>query len=177
MLVLLFWIGKERWAIAAADIVDIIPYVALQSLPHSNQQLSGLVNYRSQQVPVVDVAQWLGQSASPQSMSTRIALVNAPTETADSNGECNSQTTQLLGLILDRACETMVLSTQSILPSSHDLVKATIVGPSEEMVQQLSIAPIAQKVFGAASTAERLADPPIDMFSSVNGITQMIGAQ
>ena len=97
MLMLLFWIGTERWAIAAADIKDVLPLVNLQPVPHSHPVLAGLLNYRGEMVRTLDVSKMIAGKAAAPIMSTRVVVVQVAG--------------QALGLVVERAEETLPLVT------------------------------------------------------------------
>lgn len=92
MLMLLFWIEAERWAIATAEIRDVLPLVNLQPASHSHPMLAGWLNYRGNMVRTIDVSKIVAGKAAPVVMSTRVAI-------AEIAGE-------LLGLIVERVEKT-----------------------------------------------------------------------
>ncbi len=133
MLVLLFHIGTERWAIAASDIKDVLPFVRLQTFAKGVDTAiigSGLLNYRGEVMPAVDVSAMVAGTKTPQLLSTRIAIVEKKVEkklekrgetvldkSLDARSEQHgvSQTEGAaevirLGLILDRASEMAQLA-------------------------------------------------------------------
>jgi chemotaxis-related protein WspB len=76
MLLLLFCLQDERYAIPSRQVLEIIPLVDLQPIHQSPKDIPGFFNYRGCIVPVIDLCQRLkGQSARPH-LSTRIILVD-----------------------------------------------------------------------------------------------------
>ena len=92
MLMLLFWVGDERWAISSADIKDILPLVNLQAMPYSHQAIAGLLNYHGEMVCAIDISKVMTNQAAQLVMSTRIVMVDV----ADKR----------LALVVERAEET-----------------------------------------------------------------------
>lgn len=135
MLMLLFQVEDEPWAIAAAEVEDIVSLASLQALSsvatEQYQQLAGVLNYHGESLPVIDVSAVLGGQPAPQALSTRIAVVK------DSGGEDGAR----YGLILDRAYETAYLSETVCLPFHDRYVQAALKGP-QGVVRRLAIAPL-----------------------------------
>ncbi|MGQ4647057.1 chemotaxis protein CheW [Lyngbya aestuarii] len=98
MLMLLFYIGGQRYALSSQPIVEIVPLVELKKMARSPKYVAGLLHYRNQIIPVIDLCQLLvGNSACPQ-LSTRIIIVNYWS---------SKQITYQLGLIAERVTETL----------------------------------------------------------------------
>lgn len=89
MLLLLFNIGKGRYALDASEIVEIVPSVSIERIPRSPNYVAGLICYRNKVVPVVDISELtIGRPCAPF-LSTRIVIINY-------NYEANH--TRILGL-------------------------------------------------------------------------------
>ncbi|MBD2596515.1 chemotaxis protein CheW [Nostoc spongiaeforme FACHB-130] len=98
MLMLLFKVGNERYAIASSEVVEVIPLIALNNLPHTPEYLAGVFNYRGFIVPVVDLCQLMLGKSCGDNLSTRIILVNY----------CrNNHTQHILGLMAEQVVETL----------------------------------------------------------------------
>jgi len=138
---LLFQIADEPWAIAAAEVKDLVPLVTLQPYAGAAERvaapIAGLLNYHGEHLPVVDVAQSVAHQRAPSVLSTRIAIVEMPIE-APVEAPAEASVTRL-GLILDRAYETAYLTESVNLPVNSPYVSATLEGP-DGIVQQLAIA-------------------------------------
>ena len=74
MLLLLLQSAADLFAIEARQVVEVIPRVALRSLPHAPRGIEGLLSYRGSVVPVIDLSIWLGASPSRDALSTRIIV-------------------------------------------------------------------------------------------------------
>lgn len=96
MLFLIFQLGKERYALEANRVVEVVPLVELKKIPGAPQGVAGIFNYRGRPVPAVDLsALTLGEPAR-DCLSTRIIVINYP----DHAGK-----PQPLGLIAEHATE------------------------------------------------------------------------
>lgn len=141
MLMLLFRVGGDPWAIAAADIKDLVPAVTLQSFSPVAQQagngehpeqvrFAGLLNYHGDRIPVIDVSALLGHPSAAPIMSTRIAII----ESADK--------TEMLGLILEQAHETADLQEKITLPMLQAYVQEILKGPGDQVIRRLALPPL-----------------------------------
>lgn len=98
MLFLLFRLGEDRYALDAADIVEVLPIVSLKALPRAVEGVAGLFNYHGAAVPVLDVARMAVGKPCRRWMSSRIVLVNYAAASGD---------TQLLGVLAESVTETL----------------------------------------------------------------------
>jgi chemotaxis-related protein WspB len=78
MLLLVFRVAGNPYAVEAARVVEVVPRIELRALPHAPEALAGLFRYRRQMVPVIDLGILLGDRACPCLLSTRIILVDEP---------------------------------------------------------------------------------------------------
>ena len=98
MLLLVFQLGRDRYALEAAQVAEVLPLVALKQIPQAPAGIAGVFNYRGAPVPVIDLSLLaLGQPALRR-LNTRIILVHY---VGDNNAK------HLLGLIAERATETL----------------------------------------------------------------------
>jgi chemotaxis-related protein WspB len=98
MLLLLFKIGDRPFAMATSKIREIVPLVGLQRLPDSPDFAAGLMRYRGNSIPVIDLCLLsTGRSCTPK-LSTRIIIVEY-VPVAGRSG--------LLGLIAEQVVETI----------------------------------------------------------------------
>ena len=120
MLFLLFQLGKERYALPANRVVEVVPLLDLKHLPQAPKGVSGIFNYRGRPVPAVDLcALTVGQSASER-FSTRIIIVNYP----DGHG-----TNHWLGLIAEHVTEMLRKDANDFLDPGVKLREAPYLGP------------------------------------------------
>lgn len=98
MLMLLFYIGDDRYALECRQVVEVVPRVALKKVHHAPDYIAGLFNYRNLIVPVMDLCHLIRGVPCRPNLSTRIILVNYPDR---------DQTIQVLGLMAERVTETL----------------------------------------------------------------------
>lgn len=67
-------VGEQRYALPSAQVVEVVPAVALRPVPGTPASVAGLLAYRGQVVPVVDLPRLFGRGAAPERLSTRIAV-------------------------------------------------------------------------------------------------------
>ena len=98
MLLLLFHLGDERYAIDSKQIVEIIPQLSLRKLYQSPKYVAGVFNYRSKIVPAIDLCYLIGDYPCRHCLSTRIIIVDYPMPDG---------TTHYLGLMAERVTDTL----------------------------------------------------------------------
>ena len=76
MLFLLFTAGENRYAVETRRVKEVIPRVALRSCPSAPDYVAGLINYRGDVTPVVDLSKFLTQTPCPVRLSTRIIVIS-----------------------------------------------------------------------------------------------------
>jgi chemotaxis-related protein WspB len=118
MLLLLFCLQEERYAIPSRQVLEIIPLVDLQPIHQSPSDIPGFFNYRGCIVPVIDLCRRLkGQSSRPH-LSTRIILVDLQAKQRSDLGESpepqgrlaigeSAPTGSILGLMAERVTDTI----------------------------------------------------------------------
>lgn len=120
MLFLLFQLGKERYALQASRVVEVVPLLELKQLPQAPKGVAGIFNYHGRPVPAVDLcALTLGQPASER-FSTRIIIVNYPDDRGISH---------LLGLIAEHATEMLRKEPNEFMDSGVKFSDAPYLGP------------------------------------------------
>jgi chemotaxis-related protein WspB len=120
MLYLLFQLGKNRCALEASRVVEVVPLLAIQQPPQAPRGVAGIFNYRGRPVPAVDLgALTLGQPASER-FSTRIIIVNHPD---------NSGTNHLVGLIAEHTTELLRKDAKDFVDPGVNLGAAPYLGP------------------------------------------------
>jgi chemotaxis-related protein WspB len=127
MLLLTFTIAGEPYALDATGIVELVPRVELRAMPHAPAYLAGLLAYRGDVVPVIDLGLMLGSSACAERLSTRIILVksvphgeNQEEQTRNSRRE----DAHLLGLIAEQVFDLLAVGPEQISPAPVHLPQA-----------------------------------------------------
>jgi chemotaxis-related protein WspB len=120
MLFLIFELGKDRYALDARQIAEVLPLVGVKQIPRAPQAMTGLFNYRGAPVPVIDLSQLTLGRPSARRLSTRLVLVHYPDETGR---------THLLGLVAERATQTARHEASDFVPSGVTNAGAPYLGP------------------------------------------------
>jgi len=95
---LLFRLGKDRYAIEAQQVVEVLPLLAAKQIPQAPPAVRGAFDFRGQPVPLIDLTQLALGHPVREHLSTRIVLVRHP----DGRGG-----QRLLGLLAEHVTETM----------------------------------------------------------------------
>ena len=134
MLFLVFQLGTDRYAIEAADVVEVLPLVHSKQIPHTPPGVAGIFDYHGAPVPLIDLAELALGKPSQRWMSTRIILINY----RQGSGEV-----QLLGLLAERATETLRRSEKDFKDSGLAVPGAPYLGPvlidASGIVQRIEI--------------------------------------
>jgi chemotaxis-related protein WspB len=113
MLVLLTRIAGQLYCIRANAIVEVVPRVPLEAVPHAPATLAGLLHYRSEVIPVLDLRAILTGERSNAFLSTRIAIVDAD---------------KRIGLVAERLTEAIEIDEDAIAPAPVSVEAAPWLG-------------------------------------------------
>ena len=120
MLFLLFQIGRDRYALEASQIVEIVPLVTLKKIPQAPRGVAGIFNYHGVLVPVIDLSELAtGQPAAPR-LSTRFILVNYPMD---------AEKRHVLALMAEMATETIHIDPAMFKDGGVAMPEAPFLGP------------------------------------------------
>ncbi len=119
MLLLTFHIGNDQYAVAARQIIEILPLTRIQPLPKSPDYVSGLLDYRGRPVPVIDLCQLTLSRPFNKVLSSRIILVNY----SDQNGDEHA-----LGLIAEKVTETITIPAEQFSDCGVSLTDTPYLG-------------------------------------------------
>jgi len=97
MLLLSFNIGKENYAIQTHIVLEVIPLIPIDHVPQADVSIRGIIHYRGQPIPVLDLSICFNQQPSKQRLSSRIIICQLKLQ----------QTTLVLGLIAEHVTETL----------------------------------------------------------------------
>jgi chemotaxis-related protein WspB len=134
MTFLLFQLGKDRYALEARRVAEVLPPVALKKIPAAAPGIAGVLNYHGSPVPVVDLgAMALGQPARAR-LSTRILLVRYAAGTGPE---------QFLGLLAEQATETLRREPADFQPAGVTSPDTPFLGPvttdSRGLIQRVEL--------------------------------------
>ena len=108
MLLVIFQLGGDRYALDSRNVVEIVPLVRFRELPLAPEYVCGLFEYRGRITPVVDLTSLGGKGPSQKLLSTRVILVHY----ADSKGSFH-----VLGLLAERVTDTIKVDESELKPS------------------------------------------------------------
>jgi chemotaxis-related protein WspB len=120
MLFLQFQLGKDRYALDAGRVVEVLPLVELRRLPQSPPGVAGMLNYRGQPVPALDLCQLFLQRPAREAMSTRIIIVRSHDDQASQ---------PLLGLIAEHATNVFHRDPNEFTSAGIKLEASPYLGP------------------------------------------------
>jgi chemotaxis-related protein WspB len=101
---IVFSVGTDRYALPAADLIEVLPLLTMKQVPQTPEWVAGLMNYRGNPVLVVDVSSLMTGKPCRANISTRILLT--PVRRRDGTG-------RILGLMAE-----CVTGTVKILPET-----------------------------------------------------------
>lgn len=119
MLMLLFYVGDERYVLESKLVVEVIPLVGLKKLHNAPDYVAGLFKYRSNIVPAIDLCQLMQGTACRSVLSSRIVLVNYIR---------GDRTPQLLGLMAERVTQTLTKTEADLVDPGITLNAAPYLG-------------------------------------------------
>jgi len=133
MLLLTFQIGKEKYAVRATEVVEILPLTTIRNIPQAPAYIAGMLDYRNYVLPVVDLVHLINNRLHNKVFSSRIIVMRYPV--ANKN--------MLLGLIAEKVTDTINVSddtltnTQITLPNANYL--GDVLNESGEFIQLIEI--------------------------------------
>jgi len=121
-----FSIGDDRYVIAINQILVIVPYVSLKSIPSLPDYAAGLLNYHGDSIPVIDICQLLVGRPCPRKLSSRIIVT---TIKSNYDGEIT------IGFLVEHATETITVDDDEFIDprmSNPDMPFIGLVTNSED---------------------------------------------
>lgn len=112
MLFLQFKVGNDRYVLEVKDIIEIVPFANLKLVPKAPPYLAGLLNYRGNTVPIIDVCYLMSDKISELKLSSRIALINYST---------NDGKSLYIGLLSEHMTETVIFDENDFSNSGVNL--------------------------------------------------------
>lgn len=116
---LLFSLGNDRYGLDTRRVVRVLPQLDLKELPQVPAWVAGLMNYRGQSVPVIDLAMLACGTASQLNLDTRVVLVDY----RDITGKMHA-----LGLLAEQASDIRHFSPEDFQPPGVDNPGAPYLG-------------------------------------------------
>lgn len=119
---LLIRLGDDRFAIDADVVVEVIPLVRLRALPGAPVGSAGVMIFRGDAIPVVDVSVIALGIATPTRLMTRIVVVRYERESLDG-------ASSLLGLLVPEVMEVTHLDSSRFESLALSTDGAPYLGP------------------------------------------------
>jgi chemotaxis-related protein WspB len=101
---LAFQLGEGRYALPLRDILEVLPLLPVAGVPHAPDYISGIINYRGQAVPVLDLCQLVLNRPCEARMSTSLIVVR---------WQLAARAAKLLALMVERAVNEVKLDTKT----------------------------------------------------------------
>ncbi|WGV27144.1 chemotaxis protein CheW [Halotia branconii] len=120
MLMLLFSISNNVYAIESSHVIEVIPRVSYREVHHVPSYVSGLFNYRGAIVPVIDLCQLIRGTSSQANLSTRVFIISYPTQEGDNF--------KYVGLMAERVIKTVKKAASDFLTSGIQTNEAPYLG-------------------------------------------------
>ena len=129
-----FQMGADRYVIDTAEVVRVLPLVAIKQIPQAPRGVAGAFDLHGVPVPVIDLCEVaLGRPAA-RCLSTRMVLVNY----RDRVGRA-----RLLGLLAEKATQTVRRHRSEFVSSGVHCEEAPYLGPvasdSHGLVQWIEV--------------------------------------
>lgn len=115
MLLLVFTAAESRYALSVERIREITPMVVFREIAGAPESVRGLMNYRGDITPVIDLTSLLAGRRSRNLLSTRIIVVDYD----GVDGE-----THALGLVAERVTDTAMTAPEAMQPPGIEVEDA-----------------------------------------------------
>lgn len=130
MLLVVFQAGAERFGLDVSRVREVLSVPTLRPLPAAPEYMAGLFDYHGTLVPVIDLSHLLVGRSVRMLLSTRVVVV-------EYDGA------HLLGLLAERATETVSCREQDCLPAGVAVDGAPYLGPilrnADGMIQRVTV--------------------------------------
>lgn len=115
---LVFHLGKDRYGLSARHVTRVLPLMELKQIPGAPNYVAGLMNFRGDPVPVIDLCALACGTSCAQHFDTRILLVDYRVQ----------DDTHMLGLIAERVAGVKHIDPEVFLASGVQTPDAPFLG-------------------------------------------------
>jgi len=115
MQAVVFHVGSERFAIDTKSVAEVIPGIPARPVPAALDALLGVIEYRGDVIPVLDLCRLFESGVCPQRLSNRILVCSLPT--ADGSADEPSDACRYLGILAEDVTRVTTLDPDA--PGSH----------------------------------------------------------
>jgi chemotaxis-related protein WspB len=120
VLLLLFELDRQRYALDAAQVSVVLPLVDIRALPGAAPGVAGVIEHRGAAVPVLDLSALALGRRSARRLSTRIVIV----QHTEAGGRA-----RVLGLMLEGTTSTLRCDAEQFQPLDIEQAGARYLGP------------------------------------------------
>jgi chemotaxis-related protein WspB len=135
MLLLTFRAAGNAYAVEARRVIEIVPRIAVRTVPHAPGFLVGLIHYRGAIVPVIDMGLLMGGAACRTTLDTRIIIAEYPVASRDQG---------MLGLLAERVNDLKDVTAEHQVSPAMNIPEAVYLGPifraDDILVQVIDVA-------------------------------------
>src|SRR5215467_4561864 len=120
MLFLIFQLGKDRYAVEANRVQEVLPLLEIKRLPQAPKGVAGIFNLRGRPVPAIDLSELTFGAPARERLTTRIIVVHH----TDAKGQQHP-----LGLIAEYVTQTLRKERQDFVDPGVTIAAAPYLGP------------------------------------------------
>lgn len=135
MLFLVFRLDKDRYALPAQQVVEVLPLLQLKQWPKAAHGVAGICTYRGRPLPVLDLSELCLGRPAPRRLSTRLLVVRYPDA---------REPARLLGLIAEDATDTVCIDPGDFVDAGVRTDGAPFLGPvvahGDGLLQRVNVA-------------------------------------
>lgn len=135
MLLTVLHIGSAQYALDASCVVEVLPLLQIEPVPHGSAAVAGVCNYRGAATAVIDLNQLAGLAPAPRLLSTRMLLVR--------HGEAQ------FALLAAGVTETVKIDASAFVPAPLERRQAPWLGAlaprGSAFIQRLEIESLARE--------------------------------
>ena len=134
-------VGADRYAIDSSLVEEVVPLVRLKVLPGAPAGVAGVMNYRDEPVPVIDLEQLALGVPTASRLATRIVIVRHVIAADERQSELGRS--GLLGLLVPEALETRRIDVAALVDAGVATDGAPYLGgvltTPEGVIQQVTV--------------------------------------
>jgi chemotaxis-related protein WspB len=149
MLCLMFYGGANRYAIAAREVIEVLPYASLEIWPGSPACVAGMFLYRGQPTAAVDLLRLAGGESCPLLWNARLIVVRR----APSAGTAEGSDGEYVGLLVNRI-STCELPDADMETAGQIASWGWLRHDAQGLYQRLDLARLIPAAFGGASDGD-----------------------
>lgn len=138
MLYIQFYLEEFRYVLSTKNVVEVVPYVKLNPIPHTENYIAGLFNYRGTATPVIDICSLFYKRPSSLSLSSRIIII----EVKGAKGVLRH-----IGVLVEKATETIKVDQNSFVNSGVATPDMPLLGPVKTDGEGLITSITPQEIF------------------------------